>query len=131
MLEFLYKMDNYDWFIKLYSNIKTRLSVFIIRKDWRTEFEKDFDISKLHEIIDKGIFNLVFVSKIIENIFKWIVKLQLDDKGVIEDARQNIITEDNIIFTFKEINRLIDIMDKDFEEVLDTMAEELVAEIKN
>ena len=126
-------MDNYDWFIKLYLNIKTRLSDFVIRKDWRAEFEKDFDISKLREIIDKGIFNLVFVSKIIENVFKWIVKLQLNDKnmGCIEDARQNIIKEDNIIFTFKEINMLIDIMDKDFEEVLETMADELVAEIKN
>jgi len=126
-------MDNCDWFVKLYSNIKTRLSEFVIRKELRNEFEKDFDISKLQEIIDKGIFNLVFVSKIIENVFKWIVKLQLNDKnmGDIQDTRQNIMTEDNIIFTFKEINRLIDIMDKDFEEVLDTMAEELVAEIKN
>jgi len=126
-------MDNCDWFVKLYSNIKTRLSEFVIRKELRNEFEKDFDISKLQEIIDKGIFNLVFVSKIIENVFKWIVKLQLNDKnmGDIQDTRQNIMTEDNIIFTFKEINRLIDIMDKDFEEVSDTMAEELVAEIKN
>jgi hypothetical protein len=126
-------MDNCNWFVKLYSNIKTRLSEFVIRKELRNEFEKDFDISKLQEIIDKGIFNLVFVSKIIENVFKWIVKLQLNDKnmGDIEDSRRNIITEDNIIFTFQEINRLIDIMDKDFEEVLDIMAEELVAEIKN
>ena len=125
-------MNKYEWFIKLYSNIKTRLSSFIIRKDLRAEFEKDFDISKLQEIIDKGIFNLVFVSKIIENIFNWIVKLQLNDKNMatIEDSRRNIMTEDNIIFTFKEINRLVDIMDKDFEEVLDTMADELVSEIK-
>ena len=49
MFEFLYKMDNYDWFIKLYSNIKTRLSVFIIRKDWRTEFEKDCGIYETSE----------------------------------------------------------------------------------
>jgi hypothetical protein len=126
-------MDNCNWFVKLYSNIKTRLSEFVIRKELRNEFEKDFDISKLQEIIDKGIFNLVFVSKIIENVFKWIVKLQLSDKnmGDIEDTRQNIMTEDNIIFTFQEINRLIDVMDKDFEEVSDRIAEELVAEIKN
>jgi hypothetical protein len=126
-------MDNCNWFVKLYSNIKTRLSEFVIRKELRNEFEKDFDISKLQEIIDKGIFNLVFVSKIIENVFKWIVKLQLNDKnmGDIEDTKQNIMTEDNIIFTFQEINRLIDVMDKDFEEVSDTIAEELVAEIKN
>ena len=126
-------MDNCNWFVKLYSNIKTRLSEFVIRKELRNEFEKDFDISKLQEIIDKGIFNLVFVSKIIENVFKWIVKLQLSDKnmGDIEDTRQNIMTEDNIIFTFQEINRLIDVMDKDFEEVSDRIAEELVVEIKN
>ena len=118
-------MNIYEWFIKLYSNIKTRLSSFIIRKDLRAEFEKDFDISKLQEIIDKGIFNLVFVSKIIENIFNWIVKLQLNDKNMatIEDSRRNIMTED-------KINRLVDIMDKDIEEVLDTMADELVSEIK-
>ena len=125
-------MDNYDWFVKLYSNIKTRLSAFIIRKDWRVEFEKDFDTSKLQKFIDKRIFNLVFVSKIVDNIFNWIIKLQLDDRHLkeIEECRRNVMTEDNIVFTFEEIDRLINILDKDFEDVLNIMVDELVSEIK-
>ena len=124
-------MEDYKWFVQMYSHIKTRLKSLIIDKNTCIQFEKDFDISKLEKIINKGIFNLVFTYKIIDNIFQWILKLQLTNKNIklIEDIRHNIIIEDDIIFSFQEINKIIDIMDKDVEQEISALVDELMTDV--
>lgn len=115
---------DYDWIVKLYSEMIDRLLSFV-KKDGKTylQIKNSFDIELFKQMIENDVFDFNSMLKLINNMFYWIETLQapVRDESTREAKQRILSSEPNkIISTFlKEVHTCIDNIENDLRKFLE------------
>ena len=113
---------DYDWIVKLYEEIKTRLLIYI-KKDSKTykSIQESFDSKLFEQMITNDVFDALSMIKLVDNTFHWIKSLQAPFRDELSDiAKKNVLSAEptKIVSTFlKEVYKLLDYLDEDMEKL--------------
>lgn len=112
------KNPDYDWVVKLYSEMIDRILSFV-KKDGKTylEIKKSFDIDLFKQMIENDVFDFNSMLNLINVMFYWLEKLQAPVRDEYsKEAKLRILSSDPtkiISFFLKEVHICIDNIEKD------------------
>jgi alpha-amylase/alpha-mannosidase (GH57 family) len=119
------KTPDYDWIIRLYSEIKHKL-LYYLKKDSTTykSIDESFDVELFSQMIRADVFSQESMLKLIENTFYWIKYLGAPyrDDGT-DKAKERVLNSpfNKIISVFlKETHDCITCYDEDMIRILKT-----------
>jgi len=109
---------DYDWIVRLYSEIKDRLKRYI-KKDSKTykEIDESFDIELFNQMIRNDVFDQESMIKMINNTFSWIKRLQAPVRDSETDESREIVFKSdpkNIVSVYlREVYKCLNNLDED------------------
>jgi len=109
---------DYDWIVRLYSEIKDRLLRYV-KKESKTskEINESFDIDLFDQMIRNDVFDQESMVKMINNTFFWIKKLQAPVRDKETDESLKIVFNSdpkNIVSVYlREVYKCLNNLDED------------------
>ena len=109
---------DYEWIIKLYSEIKGRLIKFIKpQSKVYKQIDGDFDVDFFRHMLENNVFDNNSLLKLVDNTYYWIKFLGAPARDTLADESKKRVLESEqgkIVSTFiREVNMCIDYIDED------------------
>ena len=108
---------DYDWLVKLYTEIRDRLMNYIKNPKISKEIHDSFDIELFRQMITNNVFDSSSMTKLVETTFYWIKYLEAPYRDEETDKSKMIVYSSEpslmVVSFIREVHRCLDNLDDD------------------